>query len=240
VSLPNYRDFDSIKLLTRIQGTLINETPLRIGTGREAPLGSPVDVAVYRVNGVPCIPGSSLKGAFRSFIESIIKSQNINVHDPWEKDKIDAEKGNNDFCLICGIFGNTEIASHIRIYDALPKDAGKARAFIKYGIGIDREFGSVKPRLLFNEELIEPNIEWYFKVDIFNIKVLPEPDPDDKRASLIKNILDTLVKNGLSIGARKSVGCGVIKLREAKWLTYILENGILKPSGEGYLKGDLE
>jgi CRISPR-associated protein Csm3 len=52
------------------EGYLVAESPLRIGVGRESPLGSAADLAVLRVNLngklVPYIPGSSLKGVFRS------------------------------------------------------------------------------------------------------------------------------------------------------------------------------
>jgi len=52
------------------EGYLVAESPLRIGVGRISPLGSAADLAVLRVNLngklVPYIPGSSLKGVFRS------------------------------------------------------------------------------------------------------------------------------------------------------------------------------
>jgi len=52
------------------EGYLVADSPLRIGVGREAPLGSAAHLAVLRIklNGklVPYIPGSSLKGVFRS------------------------------------------------------------------------------------------------------------------------------------------------------------------------------
>lgn len=48
----------------------MNVGPLRIGTGKEPPLGATVDLAVvrtrYRGVDLPYIPGSSLKGTFRS------------------------------------------------------------------------------------------------------------------------------------------------------------------------------
>lgn len=234
--MPDYRDFDNVKLFTVVNGTLINKTPLRVGVGKEPPLGAPVDIAVYRVNGIPCIPGSSLKGVFRTFIELLAASQGNRVHDPWDKDKIEKEAENNDFCLICGIFGSTAIASHIRIHDAYPKNRTAARTFIKYGIGIDRVFGGAKPGFLFTEELIEPGTEWLFRMDVINIKILPEPDPNDKRAGLVKRLLDTLTKPGLSVGARRSVGCGLIKLKEGEWSTYLLKDGEFKLLSKGVLK----
>ncbi|MEM1674834.1 MAG: hypothetical protein QXI56_08200 [Candidatus Bathyarchaeia archaeon] len=40
---------------------------------------------------------------------------------------------------------------------------------------------------------------------------------------------------GLQVGARKSVGAGLVKLKEAKWKTYRLENGRFKLLCEGAL-----
>ncbi|MGQ9690650.1 MAG: RAMP superfamily CRISPR-associated protein [Thermoproteota archaeon] len=231
----NYRDFDVLKSITRIEGELVNETPLRIGVGREPPLGAPVDLAVYRVNGVPCIPGSSLKGIFRSLTESLAISIGISVHSPWDSKKIEQEAKDLDFCPVCGIFGSTEIASHIRVYDAYPKDRA-SHTFIKTGISIDREFGSVRPGALFMEECVVPNTIWFFKMDVLNIIFLPEPDKEDIRARLLKDLFDYLINLGMSVGARKSVGEGFIKLRKAKWYVYSLKEGKLAILFEGVLQ----
>lgn len=234
--MPDYRDFNSLNVLTIIEGTLVNETPLRIGIGREPPLGSPVDIVVYRVNGIPCIPGSSLKGALRSLAESLAKSKGIAVHDPWDDNIAKEEEERGNFCPICGIFGNTRLSSHIRVYDSSPKGSREVRTFYKYGIAIDRDFGSVRSGLgPFVEEFVDPGVKWHFRMDILNIEVLPEPKEDDQRASIIRELLKMMHELGLQVGARKSVGAGLIKLKEAKWKTYRLENGRLKLSCEGTL-----
>ncbi|MEM2286972.1 MAG: RAMP superfamily CRISPR-associated protein [Thermoproteota archaeon] len=217
---------------------MINETPLRIGVGKEPPLGAPVDVAVYRVGDVPCIPGSSIKGVFRAFVESLATSQGTITHSPWDFTVMDREAKEGKFCIICGIFGSTHIASHVRIYDMLPKDDEnriKAKqTLIKTSVGIDREFRGAKPGALFTEELIVPGIEWNFKMDIINIKTFPQPD--DERGKLLRSLFDTLIHFGINIGARRSVGYGLIKLKECKWKNYSLEDGSLNLEEEGVLK----
>lgn len=229
----DYRDFNVLKSITRIEGELVNETPLRIGVGREPPLGASVDLAVYRVNDVPRIPGSSLKGTLRSLAEPLAESIGVPVHSPWDKEKIEQEAKNLDFCPICGIFGSTEIASHVRVYDAYP--SARARIFIKTGISIDREFGAARPGALFTEECVVPNTVWLFKMDVLNITFLPEPDKEDIRARLLKELFDYLVNLGMSIGARKSVGGGFVKLRKIKWTVYSLDKGELSTLSEGVL-----
>lgn len=232
----SYKDFDLIKLITRIEGELVNESPLRIGVGREPPLGAPVDIAVYRVDGKPCIPGSSLKGVLRSLAESLAASKGIRVHSPWDFEEMEREAESGTFCPICGIFGSTELASHVRIYDANPKD-GLARTFVRTGVSIDREFGAARPGLLFTEELVVPNVTWLFRMDVLNIKFLPKPDGEDPRATLLRSLLDYLLEMGVSVGARKSVGCGLLRLRQAKWTVYSLEGGEIRKVSEGVLGG---
>lgn len=235
---PDYRDFDQIRRLTIIDGTLINETPLRVGVGRELPLVSTIDMAVYRVNEKPCIPGSSLKGALRSLAEALAKSRGFNVHDPWEEEVVKKEEEAGDFCVICGIFGNTKLASHVKIYDSMPKGPGEARVLYKYGVAIDRDFGTVRSGLgPFTEEFVSPGVEWAFRMDILNIEVLPEPKEDDPRSLLIRDLLNVMHTFGLQVGARKSVGAGLIRLEEAKWRAYCLRNGRFELCGEGALYG---
>lgn len=61
-----------------VEGILVNKEPLRIGAGKEVKLGSPVDMLlkVYMpdMGEVPFIPGSSLKGVFRSYFDTIVRS----------------------------------------------------------------------------------------------------------------------------------------------------------------------
>lgn len=234
--MTDFRDLDTLKVFTKIKGILVNETPLRIGVGREGPIGSPVDLSVYRINGEPCIPGSSLKGAFRSFIEVLASSMGYRVHQPWDNKIIEEEAKDNNFCIVCGIFGCSELASHVKIYDSVPLENSKPKLFIKTGIGIDREFGSVRPGHLFTEEFVAPLTKWEFRMDVYNIEVFPETRSVDKRGELLRTLLYVLTHLGLSIGARKSIGCGLIKLSEAKWETYSIVDGIFKLKESGMLK----
>ncbi|MDW8360661.1 MAG: RAMP superfamily CRISPR-associated protein, partial [Candidatus Caldarchaeum sp.] len=154
----SYLDFDRLKSITIIRGTLVNETPLRVGVGREPPLGSAIDTAVIRLRrgdeDIPYIPGSSLKGVFRTFVEQLLRSADRDVHSPWDLPDEEKDKQNPSPCVVCGIFGNTAVASHVRIYDALPEV--NPRKFVKTGVSIDRDFGGQRPGLLYTEEFVPP------------------------------------------------------------------------------------
>ncbi|MEM0444295.1 MAG: RAMP superfamily CRISPR-associated protein [Candidatus Caldarchaeum sp.] len=232
-----YLDFDQLKSITKITGTLINTSPLRVGVGREPPLGSAVDAAVLRLKqpqaDVPYIPGSSLKGIFRTYIEQIAMSVSNNVHPPWAPPESEIDKRNPSPCDICGIFGNTRVASHVRIYDSLPSTNPKT--LVKTGVSIDRDFGGQKPGLLYTEEFVPPMVEWIFRMDIINIEFPADRTPEDRRVALLNTLFQTLKQEGLHVGARKSVGAGIIKLKEATWVRYKPENGFLEKKGEGSL-----
>jgi CRISPR-associated protein Csm3 len=220
-----YHDLDTLDSLTRVEGVLVNEAPLRVGVGRGGQVGSPMDLAVYRLGKVPCIPGSSLKGAFRSYLEVLEASRGSRVHSPWEEDGM-------EICPICGIFGSTKLASHLRVYDA--PVIGEYSTLIKTGVSLDRDFGAQRPGLLYTEELVSPGCNWRFKMDIFNIG-FPPSDDGDKRAVLIQRLLDALRAGDLHVGARRSVGSGIIRLKEAIWRRYEILDGRLKKTEEGSL-----
>ena len=230
-----YDDFDELKVLTRITGTLINETPLRIGVGREAPLGSAVDLAPLKIRfadgrSAPYIPGSSLKGALRSLAEAIARAKGRSVHDPWDFEAVDSE-ARSKYCVICGIFGSTRLASHVRVYDAYPKTY--APTFVKTGVGINRDFRGVQPGILYTEEQVSPGVRWSFKMDVINIRVFPKPEPSDERGELLRQVIDMLVKGMVQVGARKTLGYGLLKLEDAKYEVYEVKDGALVKTEEG-------
>ncbi|MCS7105591.1 MAG: RAMP superfamily CRISPR-associated protein [Thermofilaceae archaeon] len=235
--MPTYADFDKINLLTVIEGCLINETPLRIGVGRESYLGSAVDIGPLkiRISGrdVPYIPGSSLKGSFRSLAESLARAQGLYVHDPWDFETAEDEKEKNDYCIICGIFGSTGLASHVRIYDAYPRR--DPLLFIKTGVSIDRDFRGARPGALFIEQQVIPKIEWYFRMDVINIKLFPEPEED--RGKLLRQVLDLLVNGIVQVGARKTVGYGLLRLTDGVYKVYEIKEGRLKQTRTEAIKG---
>lgn len=66
--------FDTLQTRLVITGRLVTESPLRIGTNRGSePVG--IELAALRnTSGEPFIPGSSLKGVLRSYLESVLRA----------------------------------------------------------------------------------------------------------------------------------------------------------------------
>jgi len=226
------RDFDKLKSFARISGILVNLTPLRVGLGEEPPLGATVDHTYlrFRRNGesTPYIPGSTLKGVIRNHFEQLARLKYPDLHDPWDREEIDKEAEEADFCVVCGTFGSTRIASHIKAFDAYP--IGEVTTNIKTSVGIDREFQGARPGILYTEEFVEPGYEWSFKMDIINIAF---PEGGDERSLFLTEALKALKLGLLNFGARKSVGFGQIQLKEAKWIRYVLKEGVLTEERSG-------
>jgi len=134
------------------EGYLVNEAPLRIGVGRESPLGSAVDLAITRIKlgekTVPYIPGSSLKGVFRSAAVQLAKLKGLSVCSGLSKEtcmdferqefggetlleRIQSElrEGHSleaiklfheKACLLCKVFGAPSFTGHVEFTDAYP------------------------------------------------------------------------------------------------------------------------
>jgi len=242
----------SAKLLRdfNIEITLENLSPLRVGSGREATLGSPVDMAVMRINynGVPTpyIPGSSIKGIFRSIAISIARSKGLEVCEGIPKDnclenKRDGEKtlmqeideiikmcGSREAmkvfaekaCLICKVFGSPHYASKITFTDAYPTNPEKPPLTgLKTGIAINRRTGAVHGGALFIVEYIEPGAKFIFSILSRNLP--------NYALGLISSVL-LMVRDGLvRLGGFKTRGFGIVGVKDIKISVRDYEGGKL-------------
>jgi len=248
---PRGLDFDELKVLYEIKGILINETPLHVGSGRDIAPASAVDNPIVRVKTlidgrpveVPYIPGSSLKGVLRSTAERLYRSKGEKVCDPFDEgSKKDVgecgEEG--EPCLICRIFGGGadphRVASHVAIFDALPKEPRDPSILQRTRVAIDRDFAAARPRLLFTDEYVQPNVKWEFKMRIINIDL----EGDEPEARVLKELLRLMVDPGIQVGGLKSVGAGLVRLlpeeTEVKKYKVGKDAGLTLSEEEGYPK----
>ena len=214
------KELDEIKIVYFITGTLINQTPLSIGSGRDALKGG-VDNPIVRINGIPYIPGSSLKGALRSeaerYVKSFVPSEFVcDILNPKEdygelyRKKELKEK--YEPCVICRIFGGPTLASHITIYNALPHSPFHTE--MRTSVSINRITGGQHPGRLFDVEYVAPFTKFKFEMRIENIDIMSEI----LEARIIKHLLKLLTMGQLWLGRRKSIGMGNIKLENFKVL----------------------
>jgi len=139
-----------------INGYIVNVEPLHIGAGKEPPLGSLVDLAVLRIKymgiDLPYIPGSSLKGVFRSTATTIVRSKGMKACSGLSKEtcmeledvvteRVKGELGEvirsylrenkskeamelffKNACILCKIFGAPSYTGKVTFSDAYPID----------------------------------------------------------------------------------------------------------------------
>mgnify|MGYP000091069730 CR=1 FL=1 len=113
---------------------------------------------------VPVIPGTSMKGVFRSSAEEFIRTSNLKVCDILDrykccgniikKEKIkEAKEKYQKSCPVCKTFGTTTMKSRVYFYDAFPE--GQYKIGKRSSVAIDRITGASKKSALFDFEYVE-------------------------------------------------------------------------------------
>lgn len=136
----------------------------------------------------------------------------------WGSRSPSAEEAMRYSCFVCQLFGNTALASHVRLSDAYP--AAEAMAAVnrteeRHGVAIDRVYGSVAIGPFQFETVTQGRFSGTLTVRNFTTAQL----------GLLGLTLRDLQEQRVSIGFAKSRGLGRIK-------TTITEASLRYPSGE--------
>lgn len=228
-----------------IKGTLVAESPIHIGAGGESFDPIQVDNAVIRDSrGNPYIPGSSLKGVLRSYMETLLNSNIDNrysscfiVNEPCvsnnyindlkevyiksdkaqNADQLIAEHIYSEMCTVCRIFGSHNFASKITVNDCSLKGD---RAYIEKrdGVAIDRDTGTAAKNKKYDFEQVAAGTQFDFCMTVDNL----EPEYEE----LLKLIINVLESGELKVGGKTSVGLGCVKLTDTS--SYKIEKANLK------------
>ncbi|MEM2294103.1 MAG: CRISPR-associated RAMP protein Csx7 [Nitrososphaerota archaeon] len=211
----------------------IVKTPLRIGSGRTSKLTSPIDLPVLTVklDGIdkPYIPGSSIKGVFRSTAEFISRSVRLSVCNAGEgcrasydktlqnslKGKVEEVFNTLDkYCVVCKIFGSGTYRSHINFGDAYPTT--EVSTGIKTGIAIDRKSGAARRGALFTIEYVNPGAKFSGR---FTLNNLP-----NYGVGLTSYIIDMINSGIVRFGGMKTRGFGQVGIDIKGIKVYVSEN----------------
>jgi CRISPR/Cas system CSM-associated protein Csm3 (group 7 of RAMP superfamily) len=210
-----------------IELSLIPDGPILIKSGKEGADPTKPDmefVETYHQGGRTIyLPGSSLKGAIRAHAERIVRSigsdskpTNPNLlwaNDPlndnydYLKDRKDKQKKPPEIHLHSSftdrLFGNTSIASRLRIEDAYPTDRTQLKLEERNGVAIDRVFGSVAVGP-FNYQVCTGG-EFKTKIHLKNFTLA--------QLGLIGLVLRDLNDGWFGLGFAKSRGLGTVEVR---------------------------
>ncbi|MFY7806360.1 MAG: RAMP superfamily CRISPR-associated protein [Limnoraphis robusta] len=204
--------------------TIIPDGPILIKSGKEGADPTKPDmefVETYHTGGRSIyLPGSSLKGAIRAHAERIVRTvgretNSNNSSLPWANDPLNDNYNylkikNISSCDIYKLssftdqmFGNTSIASRVRIEDAYPKDKTKLKIEERNGVAIDRVFGSVAVGP-FNYQVCTSG-EFKTKIHLKNFTLA--------QLGLIGLVLRDLNDGWFGLGFAKSRGLGTVSVQ---------------------------
>jgi CRISPR-associated RAMP protein (TIGR02581 family) len=215
----------------RITGKLIFETAFRIGSGLEGELASDMGI-LKESDGRPILPGSTLKGNFRSLAERLsdylgftaclLDSELSGIDCVSSDEKFrkrvynkfkDLKKENDKIswlsehtCRICRLFGSPLQASRIFFSDGKLKEWGRSIQ-IRDGVCIDRDSETAVPRAKYNFEAVPADTVFSFSIDIEN--------PDNDELGLIAAVISEW-ENGFRLGGFTSRGLGKVSLANKK------------------------
>lgn len=196
--------------------------PLLVKSGYATPHGPDMSPVLTYRNGQEqvFIPGSSLKGVFRSHVEKVIRSLKDDVvcvpfgdafcGDKFENRKKKKEELTNeivyhDSCPACRLFGSTYFIGRIAIGDAyLTTSPGVERYTEKRdGVGIDRFSGGAANRALFNLQVVSAGTTFQTDVYLRNFEIW--------QLGAVMLILQDMEDELIRVGSGRSRGLGHIK-----------------------------
>ena len=153
----------------------------------------------HRRDGDYVIPGSSLRGVFRSRTEFILRSLGVEVCDGT------AACGESS-CPVCEVFGSSERASRLMFTDAVigPSPGGAPELQERAHVAIDRITGGARAGLLFSESVL---VRGAFNITIHATEALPT-----WVIPLLLHILADLDDGLIGLGGRVRRGLGTVKL----------------------------
>ncbi|MFV9504098.1 MAG: CRISPR-associated RAMP protein Csx7 [Oscillochloridaceae bacterium umkhey_bin13] len=210
---PRY-SFAALHNRLTIQGTLVAQTALRIGAGRDSSvLGN--DLPVLRdALGAPFIPGASLKGAFRARVEALIRSvapqQALDLPEIEGKmrDRF-AEQPDDviwrDSTMIDLTFGAPWLAGRIFFKDALvDRQLWFGQFEIRNGVGLNRDTETVEQGLLYDYEVVPAGTRFAFALTLENAEAW--------QLGMVMLALKPWERGEVQIGGFRSRGLGYVQL----------------------------
>lgn len=194
----------TIELTIEVEGPLLIKSGVEGGADPSVP-----DMRFVRSGGSVYIPGSSLKGVFRSYAEKIARTVGVRCCNPFDNNfcgkRLEKENSGSviykQSCFICRLFGSTSMASRIKFNDAYPPDGQNPTTETRTGVAIDRVLGSVAHGPFDFEVVTKAKFTTSIHLRNFELWQL----------GLLALVLRDLAEGLLPIGFGKSRGLGEVK-----------------------------
>ena len=209
--------FEKLETITEIEVQYTTCSCLAIHAGKSAAY-SIVDQSIIKIGGVPVIPGSSLKGALRSIIESILSKSGVDVCIPEASIPKQIKQRRNvdeyarylgrlppcnqikgdDVCPVCEIFGAASLSGRAVFLDARPEST--IEPIKRTHVAIRRDTNAQSDGSLMELEAVDKGAVFSGKIRIINA--------ENWHIGAILRALEVLKLIGL--GAKKTAGYGEI------------------------------
>lgn len=228
----------------RIAGNLAFSTAFHIGSGREGEMASDMGV-LLDPDGDPVLPGSSLKGNFRTFAERLAPYLNMTaclldsdlsgvdcvgdeayrrgkVHEAFIDLKSEKQKLSwlaQHTCDVCRLFGSPYQASKIFFSDGVLEEWSRSIQ-VRDGVCIDRDTETARHGAKYDFEVAPKDAIFSTVIEIEN--------PDDQEIALVAAVIGEW-ENGFRLGGFTSRGLGRVRFIDTKVmeLDYTDKNALL-------------
>ncbi|MGC8838605.1 MAG: type III CRISPR-associated RAMP protein Csx7 [Anaerolineae bacterium] len=222
--------FEQFKSRTWVQATLEMETALAVGSRLSLePTGTDMPV-IKGPDGLPFIPGSSIKGVVRfqaeRFLRAANRRPNLWACDPFDspcvnpktKDELWKEAKGQDAafaqkvwdrsCTACRLFGSPWFAGRVAFKDAFLLNPEEMPVLIQIrdGVGIDRDLGVARTGVKYDFETVVPGAR-------FGLEILAE-NLEDWEIGFLLTVLQMWKEGGIPLGGKSTRGTGWGRLKD--------------------------
>lgn len=214
-----------------IEYTILTKEPLAIGGSTEmADIGDVDRPVIKTADGIPYIPGSSLRGTIRTYFDRIghvlsseysvnISHASIGTGGSIEDDVCDVAPRSNlkqfdltsllssdKICDLCLCFGAKGYGSPLLVSDAYPV-AVPHELEVNTHIKIDRGSDTAQRGALFSVEAVPKDTLFHGKI-IYEKRILDDKDREEKQDLMVKLLVTFLHDKDIYLGGVKSRGYG--------------------------------
>jgi len=206
-------DFHTFMCRSIVTGELITVTQLHIGSGEKGDIAdNPVIRVRFGNEEMPYIPGSSIKGVVRSFLEQVLS---------------EVDNGGHAISYLFGSAGSDfRVRGHVMFTDCHP--TAPVVTHLKPGVAIDRDTGSVLGGRNYTMETVAPGSRFSFKLVLDNIDLR---DQNSLPARAMVAALREMASGNIALGGRTTTGLGVVRLDIQK-VTILTRDAVKKLSFE--------
>jgi CRISPR-associated RAMP protein (TIGR02581 family) len=214
----------------KVTGMIEFRTAFHLGSGGEGAGASDLGVLTDH-EGTPLLPGSSLKGVFRSTAESLAEHLGMRAcflerEHPWcaggsielgrkKLKQLETARGAEvdailaELCDVCRLFGSSLARGKLSFHDAVAESWAQVLE-VRDGVGIDRDSGTAVDKVKYDYEVVPAGARFRFTMGGENLT--------DGEFALVAVVVREWAR-GVQLGGMTSRGLGAAVLEDVRFET---------------------